>query len=454
MPLRTLRPEALLKDYQSELLSLRQELDEFTTAIASLRRQCEETCGKTCGKACVFECQSCKKLVLEQLTKWLSRGASQYILTPMVLDLHHLNTRLETGPKSLGTWLAEQKNAWCAREMKDLAPLLQMVGEGRDEMRNLTERIQSWDATPSEMQKLVSGAFVDEKTPIEAELKSRLTGQHMSSAERKQTYADYLFRNQPTGRLVENGQSYVDAYMTQEGENPATVIGTALDHYERSREKKPAIDALTKRRAELRRALAAAKQKEALKKQQGGDRGVNDLYDLPPCATCDGNIRPDKVMACSLCQAFIELGLRSNPTVYCSDDCHGQGHVSGPIHQVALSSREKKLLLTNALQDAHATQAHECDAAGACLWRQNGDVAIAGMDGDDGVVLCRFCTTTLRKPTFFCCRRCGMANLESHRRSVHRGSRQDEDSKLLVSLEEVLLRRFNERHPGVKIAVG
>lgn len=81
---------------------------------------------------------------------------------------------------------------------------------------------------------------------------------------------------------------------------------------------------------ELERARAAHKKIQTARTEERDRRLRGELFEVPGCGGCGGRVGEGgaRVVACTLCQVLVDMGVRKAQTVYCSVKCHGDAHVS------------------------------------------------------------------------------------------------------------------------------
>ncbi|CAI4218223.1 unnamed protein product [Parascedosporium putredinis] len=77
---------------------------------------------------------------------------------------------------------------------------------------------------------------------------------------------------------------------------------------------------------DLQRAKTAHKKIQTAKSEKKHRQLPRELYDTPPCKACSKTVDPKNLIACSLCQVLVLMGLQPAQVTYCSTECFEKAH--------------------------------------------------------------------------------------------------------------------------------
>lgn len=172
---------------------------------------------------------------------------------------------------------------------------------------------------------------------------------------------------------------------------------------------------------ELERARAAHKKIQTARTEERDRRLRGELFEVPGCGGCGGRVGEGgaRVVACTLCQVLVDMGVRKAQTVYCSVKCHGDAHVSLFLYPFAFSllychcrhhhSHRKEG--ANTPKESHVRDTHTCTAGQTCL--QN-----TPSPPPKSTSLCRECISH-SKATPYCSPPCAASALAPHLEEAH-----------------------------------
>ncbi|KAH7158007.1 hypothetical protein B0J13DRAFT_581942 [Dactylonectria estremocensis] len=406
------------------------------------RQQCvdrvnkvKEACAAECGKRHVSDCPGCFAKMLDTMRarycdaedrEWFSqRRAFLNELDMLFADAKEHKIDL----KSIEDQIESEKEAWY-RWVLRMYPMFLTAGDGgvdHDELRGML------DDPDRSRQELIERVWERVGRPAKWSsdvdtIVDKMASAQNDASELKKLYISYLFKDRSTGEVLEHAQKYLDAYEASSTMPLEEVVDRIAQDHRASMNTQPQRDTHKARLNELRRAKMAFEQNRLQAKSRSQAAQVlsavaEDLYDLPPCAVCEGPVDPKDVRSCSLCQVMTQIGGPKKLTVYCSPECHHRG------------------------QGEHIERDHDCAGGDDCV--QNRDEDVEMDDGVQQTVICNECIAA-KQASIYCSERCATENLPRHREGEHGLKTAADEVKTLVSpLWEFVGKALKEGNPGV-----
>lgn len=342
MPSTTTPDQApFLKDWGPALRALRASRDTCAERLKSIA----ENCAVSHGKAHVLECDECHGAIVDEIRgRYLGGDGGDEWFSGREGFLRELGGMLDSARERRVTLgdveerIRREKKAWY-RDMLRTEPYyvnaaigsvgdvasfhraLDMEGDG-DIARMVHDGIGP-----------VRGGAIHPETYLSL----------LESPDSKRDDLVRLIFNTDDGKVPDGAEPHADLYRT--GTPIAAILSTINDdsaapssgleararraQEERSSRRAAARDA-RKRLDELERARAAHTKIVTKKTEEKDKRLRPEFYALPACRSCGGEVEAGKVVACSLCQVGVEMGVAGAQTVYCSMACCERAHVSIP----------------------------------------------------------------------------------------------------------------------------
>ncbi|KAH7176457.1 hypothetical protein EDB81DRAFT_706887 [Dactylonectria macrodidyma] len=409
------------------------------------RQQCvdrvntvKEACAAECGKRHVSDCPGCFAKMLDTMRarycdeedrEWFSqRRAFLNELDMLFADAKEHKIDL----KFIEDQIDSEKEAWY-RWVLRMYPMFLTAGDGGADYDELRGMLDDPDRSRQELIERVwerVGKPARWSSDVDA-IVDKMASAQSDVTELKKLYISYLFKDRSTGEVLEHAQKYLDAYEASSTMSLEEVVDRIAQDYRASMNTQPQRDTHKARLDELRRAKMAFEQNRLQAKSRSQATQVTsavaeDLYDLPPCAVCEGPVDPKDVRSCSLCQVMTQIGGPKRLTVYCSPECHHRG------------------------QSEHIEREHDCAGGDDCV--QNRDEDVEMDDGVQQTLICNECVTA-KQASIYCSERCATENLPRHREGEHGLKTTAGEVKTFVSpLWEFVGKALREGNPGLKLA--
>ncbi len=321
-----------LPEHWTELNAAKTQRERCSQDVEELKQSCE----KDCGKRHVVECESCYGKVLDRMKQryiesqdreWFSqRRAFLQELDDLFADAKNDQRSLKT----IEARIESEKEAWYRWVLRKYPEFLEVADHGmlQDDLRGmLDDPDQSREQLVSMMWQGV-GKPQDWSPKVDA-FADKASAVKDDSAELKKLYISEFFTNGVEDNVLSHAKGYLDEYRSSDDTTLEEIMGKIAQDNHRSRSSQPQRDHHMKRLDELRRAKTAFEQNRMRSKGLLHQvQAKEELYDLPACTSCKGTVSPNDVLSCSLCQAIVQMGGVGKLTVYCSEKCYHDGHVS------------------------------------------------------------------------------------------------------------------------------
>lgn len=365
MPSTTRDETPFLKDWGPALRAHRASRASCAERLASVA----EKCAALHGKAHPLECDECRGAIVEEIRRryvgadggdaWFS--GREGFLKELGAMLDGANGR-RVGIAEVEERIQREKVAWYRDTLRtepyyinaaigsvgDVAGFHRALGTAED-YEDLARMVREGIGP-------VRGGAIDPEA-------------YLSLLENPDSKRDDLLRlvfGTDDGKIPDGVEPYADLYRA--GTPISTVLSTINEDSaepspdleararrardERSSRRAAARDA-RRRLDELERARAAHTKILSRKTEEKDKRLRTEFYSLPPCRGCGGEVEAGKVVACSLCQVEVEMGVASAQTAYCSMSCCERAHVSillplPPIASIASTLYMHRTILTDA----------------------------------------------------------------------------------------------------------
>ena len=321
-----------LPEHWTELNAAKTQRARCSEDVEELKRSCE----KDCGKRHVVECEGCYGKVLDRMRKrycesheleWFSqRRAFLQELDDLFSDAKDYKRSV----KYIESRIESEKEAWYRWVLRRHPEFLEVADHGmlQDELRGMLDDPDQSREQLVDMMWQGVGQPQDWSAKVDT-FADKVAAAKGDSAELKKLYISEFFTNGSEDDVLSHAKEYLDEYKSKDDVSLDEIMGKIAQANHRSRSSQPQRDHHIKRLDELRRAKTAFEQnrlrsKGLLNQVQAKD----ELYDLPSCTNCKGTVSPSDVLSCSLCQAIMQMGGVGKLTVYCSEKCYHDGHVS------------------------------------------------------------------------------------------------------------------------------
>lgn len=358
--------------------------------------------------------------------EWFAgRRAFLVSLEAQLAKVRDRKLRLESVEKSVD----HEKEAWYRGVLRKHSEFVCASGNGVP-AEELKKALEDTDRSRDDLVDMVwrsIGSTGDWESRIDTFMENWAVAK--TPAEQKALYVDAFFRDPATGEFLDGSLPYKEAYERQEINDFYPIIEKimAAKKDEKAAEGKRAVH--LGRLDELRRARKAFEDnKAATKAQQRAALATavgDQLYDLPGCEVCRGQVQPKDVISCPVCQVICQIGGDRELTVYCSEECHEQG------------------------QGRHIEREHECAAGDTCIQEGQEDTEVE--DDAAGPVVCKECLEKEKRATIFCTPQCASKNIGLHREAKHEVTDEQASGALeyVTPLQKVVEDTFKEINPGL-----
>ncbi|QPH17804.1 hypothetical protein C2857_002704 [Epichloe festucae Fl1] len=399
----------------------------------------KKSCKQNCGKDNVTDCQECYGKLMDRLRSRYSDSEEREWFAQRRAFLHELDGLFQDAKdgkrsiKSIEARIESEKEAWYRWVLRRYPEFIAVSDRGvnQDELRGM---LDDPDRSREELvQTMLEGIGRPPDWPSGVDEFADKVGATKDGGELKRLYMAEFFINQSTGQVLENAEKYLEEYKNSESMALEDIMDKIVQDLQRSRSAQPQRDSHRRRLDELRRAKTAFEQNrmqaKSLKGAQAGSVKA-ELYDLPPCLVCGGEVSASDVFSCAVCQALVQAGGDAKLTVYCSEKCYSTGH------------------------DGHVDSAHDCEAGNDCVQLSDEDVEMDMGDGTSTTVCCNECLER-KQATLYCSERCAVANIAKHRLGKH-GARtaHEEEARGLVlvnPLQSFVEATLAGQNPGLKM---
>lgn len=437
-----------IRDFSAVLRAHRAE----RARCAEVLRTISEACRADHGKAHTFECAPCHQAAVDEIRRRYlgpeSKGSSgeewfsgrESFLGELAQMLDGARER-RVALRDVDARIEGEKRRWYRDVLRTypffVTPAIESVG--LEEFRAVLGADKSEDEVADVVRKGIApvrGGPIDPETFLAASDPS-------NPGPKKNDELAHLLFETDAGKIPDGAEQYADLLRT----------GTPLEHlmstiardttpwnptapdlevtFRRGRDERAARRAeareARRRLDELERAGAAHKKIQTARTEERDRRLRGEFFELPACAGCGGGVGEGggRVVACTLCQVLVDMGLKGAQTVYCSVKCHGNTHVSlfEPLafpllhcHHYQLPSagkgrKPRREEVTNTLKGSHVRDTHTCTAGPKCL--QN-----TPSPPPASTSLCRECALH-SKATPYCSPPCAASALAPHLEEAH-----------------------------------
>lgn len=323
-----------ISDVWTELIASRRQRQKCADDVEELKRTCE----KECGKKHIVECEQCYKQVLERMRQRYADSSEKEWFTERRAFISELDGAFNDAKnyhknvEAIEASIEAEKEAWYRWVFRKNPEYLQ-VADHSPALQQLRDLLDDPECSRDE---LVTAMWrgVGKPDDWEAKLEEflpRVDALNGKDDELRKMYLPEFFLDE-AGQPLEHAQGCFEEFRddkTKTIQDIATSI--ALDN-QRARSAQPQRDNQVKRLDELRRAKTAFEQNRLHAKRllsQAQHVKVRDEFrTLPPCVVCGNLVLREDVISCSLCQTILQLGGDIGLTLYCTDECFQEGHVS------------------------------------------------------------------------------------------------------------------------------
>lgn len=319
-------------------------------ACAERLKAISETCAASHGKAHALGCDDCRAAIVGEIRRRYTEGGGEEWFAGREEFRGEVGRMLDGAGErrvalsAVDARIAGEKRAWY-RDVLRADPYFVNVALTAG---NVTEFHRVLDyGSDEEIARLVREAIGPVRGgPIDAE-----TYLSLSSPDSLKPHEDLtrLVFETDGGKVPEGVEPYADLHRA--GTSIAQILATIDDRRappsadleararrakeERASRRAAARDA-RRRLDELERARAAHSKILSKKTEEEDKRLRPEFFALGSCKACGGEVEGDKVVACSLCQVGVEMGVGSAQTVYCSMSCCAKAHVSSSTVTLAI----------------------------------------------------------------------------------------------------------------------
>jgi hypothetical protein len=297
-----------------------------------------DSCIREHGKGHAVECSDC-------WTRLLNRLRDRYLNSPIkewfsgrrafLQELDDLFTKArpyEVDFKAIEQRIADEKKEWYRDKVRNLGlhSATKSPTEARTLQHKLNDREIPTEQLASEVRECL-GVDVQLHEEVFNAFRKQVTATQTPSV-RAHAYIDALFQPERDPAGAARSQKYID--MIADGKPVAEVISAMVRDRQSSKGELDQKQKLRKKLEELRRAKAAHELTKAKRDQARQEKAraamTPDAADgLPPCSVCNKAVDAQKFLACPLCQLLADHHKAlSEPTLFCSETCHGEGYVS------------------------------------------------------------------------------------------------------------------------------
>ncbi|EAQ89929.1 hypothetical protein CHGG_06548 [Chaetomium globosum CBS 148.51] len=421
-------PELLL---QSALAASRSK--DFAVRAAQIKSDCH---GQHGDHESLVSCAPCYELLLDALRaryfgsssstsdtgaapdptqEWFaSRPGFLSALKPLIDSAKEY----QIAPKAIDDHVQEERGRWYAERVR--SSLLRLMVEDPHGRGTVFEKLQDLStataggdpvALAREVADILRKGPLAPESGEDSHLPERVAAASDVAAE-TEVWRDAFFKTKD-GTVPEDHQKYVNMLLYHRL-SMEQVVDRILDERQTAMGAREQTDKLNQRLDELRRARAAHEAQKTRKAQRreslAQQKVPGELYDLPRCAACGEEPRTEDYFTCSICTILAEAGAVPKQTVFCSERCEQQGHLSHAETHTCASALDCLQLHATTTTATHQKAQEEKEE----------DTPMA--DAPPPPAELRFCTeclTTLKQPTAWCSLACADANFQAHREAVH-----------------------------------
>lgn len=322
-----------MPEHWTELSVLKRQKKLCSEQVAALKTSCRQKC----GKKNVTECQACHGKLMDVLRSRYSESEEREWFAQRRAFLHELDGLFQDAKdgkrsiKSIEARIESEKEAWYRWVLRRYPEFIAISDRGvnQEEIRGM---LDDPDRSREELVRtMLEGIGEPPNWPSSVDEFADKVDATQDSGELKQLYIAQFFTNQSTGQVLENAEKYLEDYRSSESMTLEDIMDKIVADFQRNRSAQPQRDKHKRRLDELQRAKTAFEQNRMKAKSLKGAQAGNakpELYDLPPCSVCGKEVSTSDVFSCTVCQALMQAGGDAELTVYCSEQCYRQGHVS------------------------------------------------------------------------------------------------------------------------------
>lgn len=373
----------LIKDWTPTLQRLRESRRKCADRISAA----VEACRSSCGKKHVIECQEHYGAVIDAVRdryfgadaaanrdEWFSDRRDFLVALAHILEeARELRARLS----DVEARVQKEKAAWYREVLvrhpyfldvaeRSAASTAATSGGVNDELSELARALADEAQSTEDLARVVRkgiGRVRGRPINVEDYLAAVTGAQATGDVKRaKEEVIQFLFEVNGSGKILEGSEKYADMYRTTDdlsiervidaidaarraatvGSAPGAPVDrqaeTSTEHGRRREQVRRAqkeqdqrcTAAEEKRRHmdDLQRAKTAHKKIQTAKSEKKHRQLPRELYDTPPCKACSKAVDPKNLIACSLCQVLVLMGLQPAQVTYCSTECFEKAHVS------------------------------------------------------------------------------------------------------------------------------
>ncbi|SPO03862.1 uncharacterized protein DNG_06545 [Cephalotrichum gorgonifer] len=399
----------LVKDWARALQNLR----DGRTRLAARIKTISDACRTSHGKAHPVECDPCYGAIIEETRRrYLGAGAGAGAgageggdewfsgREDFLRDLDRVlddAKRRRVSLSDVEALIAAAKKAWyrgllrqypyfvdvALNSLDDVPRFRELVADARQSEGDVADVVRRGIGRPRggpvDVEAYVSAASREEK----ARLLFEADGAGSRAPEGTEAYAS-LCADAASGLSVEQVMGVMDrdrigAVSGGWEEREGRVRRVAGERARKLEERRARLQELQRARTAHRKIQRARSQKLAGK-----------FYAAQSCPGCAAEVRGKggDVLACSLCQVLLDMGVGSAQTVYCSMKCCEEVH------------------------DSHTKSRHPCSSGESCLQHTPSPPTPA-------TVLCKECTTHLSVATPYCSTACAATTMKAHLQEAH-----------------------------------
>ncbi|KAL3955015.1 hypothetical protein ACCO45_010578 [Purpureocillium lilacinum] len=423
-------------------------MPEHWTELSAAKRQrqlcasdveaIKTSCSSDCGKKHIAECSSCYGKVLDRMRQRYTESTDREWFTQRRAFLQELEGMFQDARdhtkslKLIEARIESEKEAWYRWVLRKYPEFIAASerGANQDELRAM---LDDPDRSRDELvTMMLEGVGKPQGWPSSVEtFADKVDAAKSDPAELKKLYVAEFFITQPSGAVLDNAQKYLEEYQGSDGLTLEAMVDKIVSDIRESRSSQPQRENHQSRLAELRQAKTAFEQnKMQIKSQLSGNNASaasEKLHNLPPCLVCKGEVDPNNVLSCSVCQAVAQMGGAKKMAVYCSEECFHKGHGD------------------------HVEAEHDCEAGEKCVQMRDEDVEMD--DGSFRSVSCKECLDE-RRITLYCSDRCAAENVAGHRQLVHgvkTAAGEGETLALVTPTQEAVEAALQRENPELKM---
>lgn len=328
----------VITEHWTALNVARKQKQRCAEDVEAIKKSCEAEH----GTKHVIECRECFEKALDRMfSRYKDNTDREWFLgrISVASSLEVIFTEAKERKasfKDIEDNIGSEKEAWYRWVLRRHPEFLAVADSGayRDEVRSA---LDDPDRSRAELVTMVSqavGMSENWSSRVDA-FASQVAAAEGDSAALKKLYIEEFFKDRSTGETLPHAQPYLDMYEADENMGLEDVIDKITSASQEDRSTQAQRETHQKRLDELRRAKTAFEQSRAQAKSKAqGAQGPQpkEGYRELRCAVCDGEIKPEEVFSCGVCQTFFELGGDKQPTLYCLKGCQEKDIVSHLYH--------------------------------------------------------------------------------------------------------------------------